>query len=72
MANRAHVRSPKKANCAIVSSTSNPPHEKADPKVAEYKKRMLEWPNPVEFVNNMYGSHPGDDATEYFKTVFGK
>ncbi len=47
----------------------------------EFKKRMLNWTNPVEFVNNMYGSHPadgeGDDGGdggggEYFKTVFGK
>lgn len=41
-------------------------------RVAEFKKRMLAWPNPVEFVNNMYGSHPDDDGGEYFKSVFGK
>ena len=46
----------------------------------EFKKRMLNWDNPVKFVNNMYGSHPadgeggedGDGRGEYFKTVFGK
>ena len=41
-------------------------------RVEEFKKRMLAWSNPVEFVNNMYGSHPDDDGTEYFKRVFGK
>ncbi len=37
-----------------------------------YKRRMLEWPNPVEYVNNMYGCHPGDRNTNYFQAVFGK
>lgn len=36
------------------------------------KERMLNWPNPVEFVNNMYGCHPGDENTEYFSVVFRK
>jgi len=40
--------------------------------VLEFKKRMLEWPNPVEFVNNMYGCHPSDGNSDYFKAVFGK
>ena len=40
--------------------------------VLEFKRRMLEWPNPVEYVNNMYGCHPGDKNTDYFKAVFGK
>ncbi len=44
-------------------------------KIKEFKKRMLIWNNPVEFVNNMYGSHPddsGDDngGPDYFKEVF--
>ena len=43
-----------------------------NPDTVEFKKRMLEWPNPVEYVNNMYGCHPADDNTEYFKVVFGK
>ena len=38
--------------------------------VQEFKKRMLSWGNPVEFVNNMYGCHPGDDNTNYFEEVF--
>ena len=38
--------------------------------VLKFKKRMLEWPNPVEYVNNMYGCHPDDD--EYFKVIFAK
>lgn len=40
--------------------------------VEKFKKRMLEWPNPVEFVNNMYGCHPDDDNTKYFKKVFSE
>jgi hypothetical protein len=38
----------------------------------KFKKRMLQWPNPVEYVNNMYGCHPDDDGNEYFKVVFAK
>ncbi len=38
----------------------------------EFKKRMLQWKNPVEYVNNMYGCHPGDENTEYFKSIFSK
>jgi len=38
----------------------------------ELKKRMLEWNNPVEFVNNMYGCHPDDNNSDYFKVVFTK
>jgi hypothetical protein len=41
-----------------------------DKKVSMYKRRMLLWPNPVEFVNNMYASHPGDDDREYFAEIF--
>ncbi|MCX6344596.1 MAG: hypothetical protein NT018_05915 [Armatimonadetes bacterium] len=41
-------------------------------RVDEFKKRMLQWSNPVEFVNNMYSSHPGDEFTEYFVEVFGE
>lgn len=40
--------------------------------VVKFKKRMLKWANPVEYVNNMYGCHPGDDDNEYFKVVFGR
>lgn len=40
--------------------------------VLKFKKRMLEWPNPVEYVNNMYGCHPDDDDNEYFKLIFAK
>ena len=38
--------------------------------VLKFKKRMLAWGNPVEFVNNMYGCHPDEDDNEYFKEVF--
>jgi len=40
--------------------------------VLKFKKRMLEWPNPVEYVNNMYGCHPDDEDNEYFKEIFAK
>jgi len=40
--------------------------------VIRYRRRILTWPNPVEYVNNMYGCHPGDDQTDYFDEVFGK
>lgn len=39
--------------------------------VIKYKKRMLEWDNPVEYVNNMYGSHPDNDPHDkYFDVIF--
>lgn len=48
-------------------------HESVDKDdVLTFKKRMLEWPNPVEYVNNMYGCHPDDDDNEYFKVIFAK
>jgi len=40
--------------------------------VLKFKKRMLEWNNPVEYVNNMYGSHPDDYNNEYFKVIFAE
>jgi hypothetical protein len=40
--------------------------------VLKFKKRMLDWANPVEYVNNMYGCHPDDDDNEYFKVIFAK
>ncbi len=54
----------KKLACRNVSNS------KSD--VEKFKRRMLEWPNPVEFVNNMYGCHPDDDNTEYFNEVFSE
>lgn len=39
-------------------------------RVADYKKRMLLWDSPVEYVNNMYGCHPNSDKMEYFEEVF--
>ena len=38
----------------------------------EFRRRILAWDNPVEFVNNMYGSHPDDRGAEYFKAIFSK
>jgi hypothetical protein len=35
-----------------------------------YRRRMLQWKNPVEFVNNMYGCHPDGNGSEYFTEVF--
>lgn len=40
--------------------------------VLKFKKRMLQWPNPVEYVNNMYGCHPDNDDNEYFQVIFAK
>lgn len=41
--------------------------------VLEYKKRLIKWPNPVEYVNNMYGCHPDDKRnTDYFEKVYSK
>jgi len=40
--------------------------------VLRFKKRMLQWPNPVEYVNNMYGCHPDENDNEYFEVVFAK
>jgi len=40
--------------------------------VDRFRRRMLEWDNPVEYVNNMYGCHPDDDENEYFEVIFAK
>ena len=40
--------------------------------VLKFKKRMLQWANPVEYVNNMYGCHPDDGDHDYFNEVFAK
>ena len=50
------------------STTAEPQETSAE----ECRRRMLQWPNPVEYVNDMYGCHPGEGDTEYFRTVFGK
>ncbi len=41
------------------------------PTVSECRKMMLRWHNPVEYVNNMYGCHPGEGDREYLGYVFG-
>ena len=38
--------------------------------VDKFRKRMLVWDSPVEYVNNMYGCHPNDKNEEYFKKIF--
>ena len=48
------------------------PQPATEAEIRRFKKRMLTWRNPVEFVNNMYGCHPGDEGQEYFRDVFGK
>jgi hypothetical protein len=53
---------------------ANPEFEKPvlvdEERVELFKRRMLEWSNPVEYVNNMYGCHPGDNGSDYFHSVF--
>lgn len=41
-------------------------------KVSVFKKRMLVWDSPVEYVNNMYGCHPNDFRMEYFDIIYEK
>lgn len=41
-------------------------------KVQLFKSRMLQYENPVEFVNNMYGCHPDGGDRDYFNTIYGK
>jgi len=36
----------------------------------EFKKKLLEYQNPVEFVNNMYGCHPDEAGGNYFQAVY--
>ena len=38
--------------------------------IQEFKKRMLAWDNPVEYVNNMYGCHPNEAGIDYFKEIY--
>ena len=39
-------------------------------KVDVFKKRMLIWDSPVEYVNNMYGCHPNEIKKEYFDKIY--
>jgi hypothetical protein len=56
-----------------MNSENSQKHDKASfEDINKFKKRMLEWANPVEFVNNMYGSHPDDRNQDYFRKVFSK
>jgi hypothetical protein len=41
-------------------------------KVQTYKRRMLVWDSPVEYVNNMYGCHPNEAKKEYFDVIYGE
>lgn len=39
-------------------------------KAMGFRARMADHQNPVEFVNNMYGSHPDESGTHYFDAVY--
>ncbi|PIU64502.1 MAG: hypothetical protein COZ06_12455 [Armatimonadetes bacterium CG_4_10_14_3_um_filter_66_18] len=59
------------ATLAPAERRESPTSAERNERVLLFKRRMLEWRNPVEYVNNMYGCHPGDNNTEYFSAVFG-
>ena len=50
-----------------VAFNETPSHQS---KVAVFKKRMLTWDSPVEYVNNMYGCHPNEAKEEYFDKIY--
>ena len=56
----------------ICNKRASEPGNPGSDDVLKFKKRMLLWPNPVEYVNNMYGCHPADDQNDYFKEIFSK
>ena len=39
-------------------------------RAVEYRRRIANSKNPVEFVNDMYGCHPGSNGQGYFEAVF--
>ncbi len=39
-------------------------------KAQVFRKRLLTYQNPVEFVNNMYGCHPDDTGGTYFQAIY--
>jgi hypothetical protein len=67
------MQNDKEKNTSIMSDRKPCDLEDASPNdVIIFKKRMLKWPNPVEYVNNMYGCHPDNNDNEYFKVIFTK
>lgn len=69
------MKMPKKTELTLNIFNDDIPTSQESAKVEDvlkFKKRMLEWNNPVEYVNNMYGSHPDDYNNEYFKVIFAK
>ncbi len=40
-------------------------------KLDETVKRIGEFENPVELVNNMYGCHPDSQGKGYFDNIYG-
>lgn len=63
---------PEKTAQASEDQATQPSSFASEEEILKFKKRMLEWPNPVEYVNNMYGCHPDDDDNNYFDVVFAK
>jgi hypothetical protein len=49
------IKSKEKEHCSCIRDVKTK-------KVLSFKKRMLVWDSPVEFVNNMYGAHPDEDS----------
>ena len=43
---------------------------KKQDKVLQFKLRILIWDSPVEYINNMYGSHPDTKGEEYFTKIY--
>ena len=39
-------------------------------KAKAYRTKIAGWGNAVEFVNNMYGCHPGDEGEDYFRAIY--
>ncbi|MFA4960163.1 MAG: hypothetical protein WC548_00705 [Candidatus Pacearchaeota archaeon] len=44
--------------------------EDVEAALTESIRRMAEFPNPVELVNNMYGCHPDPNGNGYFSRVY--
>jgi len=55
----------KKTIVATEETLKHPSHN-----VIVFKKKMLVWNSPVEYVNNMYGCHPDEMRKEYFDVVY--
>ena len=47
------------------------PLEKITALLDETIRKIAEFPNPVELVNNMYGCHPRSEGRDYLQVVYG-